>query len=164
MPTASPANQAVATLACTLASLASDTALLAGRASAAANNGTDDAIDAVVGGKVTTGTTPTASRQIEVWAYGSHDDVLYSGGATGADAALSPQGGAKSLLTLLTVIPTNGTSNQQYNWGPFSIANAFGGVMPRRWGIYIVHNTGVNLHATAGNHEIKYTPVKYESS
>jgi hypothetical protein len=36
-------------------------------------------------------------------------------------------------------------------------------VVPEKWGIYVVHNTGVNLHATAGNHEVKYTPVKFES-
>jgi len=163
MATATPSNQAAVTHTVTLASLASDTNLVAGREGTAIdNNATDDAIDAMIGGKVTTGTSPTASRQIEIWLYGSYDGTSYSGGATGSDANLTPQ--AKTLLTLLTVIPTTSTSNQLYTWGPFSVAAAFGGTMPRKWGVFIVHNTGVNLNSTAGNHEVRHTPVKYESA
>lgn len=164
MTTATPANQAAVTLTHTLASLASDTNLVAGRASAAAdNNGSDDAIDCMVGGKVTTGTSPTASRQIEVWLSGSYDGTSYAGGASGSDANLTPTG-SKTLLKLLTVIPTSSTSDVTYTWGPFSVAAAFGGTMPRKWLVYVVHNTGQNLNSTGGNHETKYTPVKYESA
>jgi hypothetical protein len=161
MSTSTPNYAAASTLTATIASLSSDTNLVAGRASAAVDNTTADAIDALVGGKVTTGTSPTADRQIEIWAYGSYDGTSYSGGATGSDANLTPQ--AKSLLKLLVVIPTTSTSNQLYTWGPVSIAQAFGGIVPPKWGIYIVHNTGVALNSTSGNHEIKYTPVKFES-
>lgn len=162
MTTASPSYGTTTAMTITLASLASDTSLVAGRQSTVAANGTDDAIDALVGGKITTGTTPTASRQIEVWLFGSYDDSEYSGGAGASDAALTPD--AKSLLKLLTIIPTVNTSDKAYRWGPFSVAQAFGGVMPENWGVYIVHNTGVNLNSTAGNHEVYYTPVKYESA
>ena len=163
MPTASPNYGAAATLTMTLASLASDVNLVAGRASTNVNNGAAgaDAIDALVGGKVTTGTSPTVDRQIEVWAYGTYDGTSYSGGATGTDANLTPQ--AKGLMRLLTVIPTDATSNKTYTWGPVSLAQAFGGMLPERWGIYIVHNTGVALNATGSNHEVRYTPVKIES-
>lgn len=162
MTTATPLYGTPAALTVTLASLASDTNLVAGRASTSIDNSSVDAIDCIVGGKVTTGTSPTASRQIEVWAYGSYDGTSYSGGATGSDANLTPQ--AKTLLRLLTVIPTTSTSDQAYTWGPFSVATAFGGTMPYKWGIYVVHNTGVALNATGGNHEVKYTSVKYESA
>lgn len=147
----------------TLASLASDTNLVAGREGTAIDqSGTDDAIDALVGGKVTTGTSPTASRQIEVWLYGSYDGTSYSGAATGSNANLTPS--EKTLLKLLTIIPTVNTSDKTYAWGPFSVAQAFGGVLPPKWGVFIVHNTGVNLNATSGNHEVKHTPVKFESA
>lgn len=162
MTTATPTYGTPAALTMTLASLSSDTNLVAGRESTAIDNSTVDAIDAIVGGKVTTGTSPTANRQIEVWVYGSYDGTSYSGGATGSDANLTPQ--AKSLMRLLTVIPTSSTSDQTYTWGPFSVAQAFGGAMPLEWGIYVVHNTGVNLNSTGGNHEVKYTSVKYESA
>lgn len=160
--TASPANQAAVTHTITLTGLASDTNLVAGRAGTAIDNATDDAIDSVVGGKVTTGTSPTAARQIEIWVYGSYDGTTYSGAATGSDANLTPA--EKTLLKLLTIIPTVNTSDKTYPWGPFSVAQAFGGTMPRKWGVYIVHNTGVNLNATGSNHEVKHTPVKYESA
>lgn len=163
MATATPAYQSVVTHTITLASLASDTNLVAGREGTAIDQAaTDDAVDSIVGGFVTTGTSPTASRQIEVWLYGSYDGTSYSGGATGSNANLTPQ--AKTLMRLLTVIPTTSTSDQKYTWGPFSVAATFGGTMPRKWGAYIVHNTGVNLNSTGGNHEVKHTPVKYESA
>lgn len=162
MTTSTPLYGTPAALTMTIASLASDTNLVAGRESTAIDNSSVDAIDCIVGGKVTTGTGPTASRQIEVWLYGSYDGTSYSGGATGSNANLTPQ--SKNLFTLLTIIPTTSTSDQLYTWGPFSVAAAFGGTMPYKWGVYIVHNTGVNLNATAGNHEVKYTSVKYESA
>lgn len=159
--TATPAYQSVVTMTHSLASLASDTNLVAGRESTAADNTSDEAIDCLVGGKIETGTSPTAG-QIEVWLTTSYDGSSFSGGATGSDANLTPQ--AKSLLKLLTIIPTTSTSNQLYTWGPFSVAAACGGVMPKKWGIYVVHNTAVNLNATSGNFETKYTPVKYQSA
>jgi len=147
----------------TLTSLASDTNLLAGRAGTAIDQkDTDDAIDVAVGGLVTTGTTPTASRQIEVWAYGSYDDTNFNDGITGTDANKTLV--TKSTLRMLTVIPTNSTSDKAYYWGPFSIMGAFNGIIPVQWGIFIVHNTGVALNATAANHEVEHYPVKYESA
>jgi hypothetical protein len=166
MPTATPNYGSPVTLTLGLATgpLASDTNLVAGRQSTVADQASDDCIDALVGGKITTGTSPTAARQIEVWAFGTYDGTSYGGGAGATDANLTPQASQKSQFRLLTVIPTNATSNQLYTWGPFSIAAAFGGTMPAKWGIFVVHNTGVALNATAGNHECKYTPVKYESA
>lgn len=142
--------------------LASDTNLVAGRESTAIDNTSDLAIDAIVFGKVTTGTTPTNSRQIEVYLYGSVDGTNFSGGASGSDANLTPQ--TKDLLRLLQIIPTNNTSNQAYTWGPFSVAQAFGGTMPANWGVYVVHNTAVALNSTGGNHFVKYRTVKYASA
>jgi hypothetical protein len=163
MTTATPVFSGAVTHTITLASLASDTNLLAGRAGTAIDQkDTDDAIDSLVGGLVTTGTTPTAARQIEVWAYGTPDDTNFNEAITGSDANKTLV--TKTLLRLLTIIPTNSTSDKSYYWGPFSIAQAFGGVMPAQWGIFIVHNTGANLNATGGNHFVKHFPVKFESA
>lgn len=163
MSTASPLYGSKVTMTITLASLASSSTLVAGRESTAVDNkDTDDAVDALVGGKVTTGTGPTTARQIEIWAYGSYDDTDFSGSASGSDAALTPT--EKTLLKLLTVIPTDATSDKTYKWGPFSVAQAFGGILPVQWGIWITHNTAVNLNATGGNHEIEYFPIKFESA
>jgi len=163
MATATPSYGTAATVTITLASLASDTNLIAGRVSTEVDNTTDLAIDCLVGGKITTGTSPTASRQIEVWVAGSYDGTTRSAGAGASDANFSPTG-EKNLLKLLTIIPTDATSNHTYEWGPCSVAQAFGGTMPRSWSVYVVHNTGVNLNSTAGNHEVRYTPVQYVSA
>jgi hypothetical protein len=165
MTTLTPVYGSVATLTFGLASLANDsTNYLAGRESAAADNTSDLADDCMVGGKITTGTSPTAGRQIEVWAIGSYDGTSFSGNATGADANLTLTAPTKALLKLLQIIPTDATSNHLYTWGPFSVAQAFGGTMPRKWSIFVVQGTGVALNATAGNHELKYTPIKYQST
>lgn len=160
--TATPANQTVTTHTITIASLASDTNLVAGRAGTAINNATEDAMDAVLGGFITTGTSPTASRQIEVWVFGSYDGTTYAGDATGTDANLTPS--AKTSMKLGQIIPTSSTSNVKYSFCIGSVAALFGGAMPPKWGVFVVHNTGVALNATGGNHEIKHTPVKYESA
>ena len=165
MATATPIFGSLVTMTCTLASLASDANLLIGRETTARDQkDVDDCIDALLGGTITTGTSPTAAKQIEVWLYGSYDDTNFSASATGADAGLTVTAESKSLMRLLTIIPTHATSNTGYKWGPFSVAQAFGGIIPVQWGAFIVHNTGVALHATGGNHEIEYFPVKFESA
>jgi hypothetical protein len=161
MATATPVYGTPTAMTITIAALASDTTLVAGRAGTAVDQkDTLDAVDVLVGGKITTGTSPTAARQIEVWAYASYDDTEFSGSATGSDANLTPD--EKTTMRLLQVIPTVNTSNKTYKF--LSIANAFGGTVPVQFGIYVVHNTGVALHATGANHEIVYITVKYESA
>lgn len=164
MTTATPVYGSPVTMTMTLASLATSSTLVAGRESTAVDNkDTDDAIDCLVGGKVTVGTTPTANTQIQVWIYGSYDDVEFSGSAAGTDGALTPS--AKELMRLLVCIPSIATtSNVTHKWGPYSVAQAFGGVMPVQWGIWITHNTVAALHATGSNHEVVYYPVKFESA
>jgi hypothetical protein len=146
----------------TLASLATSTAAAGvGRESAAVDNTADLADDAIVGGKIKTGTT-TANTQIEIWVAGSYDGTSYTGGATGADAGLTLIPAVRILLKPLLTIPIPDTTARTYTWAA-SIAQAFGGVMPKKWSIFVLNSSGANLDATAGNHELKYTPVQYQS-
>jgi hypothetical protein len=82
--------------------------------------------------------------------------------ATGSDAGLTVTSNTKTLMRLLTIIPTDAATSFTYTWGPFSVAQAFGGTMPRKWGLWAVHNMGQILNA-AGN-LAKYTPIKYQSA
>jgi hypothetical protein len=145
----------------TLASLGSSAT--AGRESTAVDNTSTLAVDYIVGGKITTGTTPTANNVIEVWAYGMYDATEYIGGATGSDAALTPAGN-KNLLKLIQVIQVTATSNVAYAWGCTSVATLFGGVVPQKWGIWVLNTSAVALNSTGGNHEAYYTSVKYTST
>jgi hypothetical protein len=149
----------------TLASLASTTAdPPVGRESTEVLQSTDLGLDVLVDGKITTGTSPTASRAIRIWAWaGAYDGaaVRRPAGATGGDAGLTPGSWWGGEFKMLHYIETSGTSNVTYTFAGRSLLAAFGGfLLPARWGIFVDHNTGVNLNSTGGNHELRYTPAK----
>jgi len=151
---------AVAADTMTLASLASDTNLVAGRESTAVHHTTE--IDSLIQVSIMTGTTPTTGKVIEIWAYASLDGTNFTGSATGADANLTPS--EKSLMVLLGQMVVDGTSNKAYTSRVYSMAQAFGGTLPEYTGIYVVQNTGAALNATGGNHFVKRVKVNYKST
>ena len=148
----------------TLASLASDTNLLAGRESAEIVNTSTLALDYLVSGKVTAGTSPTASRQIEVWVVGSWDGTNWPDVFDGTESAetITSSDIKAAVCRLVSAMATASTSDRAYHFGPVSIASLFGGVVPPKFVVFVVHNTGVNLNSTAGNHQIRIQPV-YET-
>lgn len=155
---------ASAALTITLTSLASDTNLIAGRESTAISNASNLYDDILIGGKVTTGTTPTTLRQIDIWGYATVNDTpLYPDAITGTDGnrTMTTADIRNASLRLLASLRTDATSDRSYWMAPVSLAAVFGGVLPRNWGIWIVHNTGANLNATGSNQALYYTPVYY---
>lgn len=162
MPTASPLYGAPTPLVITLASLATSAAS-AGRESTAIDTVVDDVLDYELGGFITTGTTPTANATIEIWVYGSYDGTNFTGGATGVNAALTPAG-TKTLMRLAYVIVVTTTTGVRHTFHLGSVANMFGGLLPSKWGVWVLNSSGVALNATATNHELKYRTIKYESA
>ena len=148
----------------TLASLASDTNLLAGRESAEVVNTSTLALDYLVSGKITTGTSPTAARQIEVWAVGSWDGTNWPDVFDGTESTetITSSDIKNSVCRFVAVMATSATSNVGYHFGPVSIASAFGGVCPPKFVLFVTHNTVAALNATAGNHQIRLLPT-YET-
>jgi hypothetical protein len=148
------------TITAAIASLASDTNLLAGLESSIIDNTTDGFEDIILSGKATTGTSPTASRQIEVWAVAwdsnAWPDVF--DGTSSAETITSADIKA-ALCKAVAIMPTNNTSDRAYFFTGVSAKQVFGGVLPSKFVLFIVHNTGVNLNATAGNHEFRYQGV-----
>lgn len=161
--TASIAYGTSTALTITLTSLASSSTLVAGRESTAIDNTSTLAIDYIVGGKTRAGAGTPIAAQMEYWAYGSYDGTTYSGGATGSDAGLTFTN-EKTALRLLYIQPSDTTASHTYEWGPYSISQAFGGVVPKKWGIFFVHSMSATLSATASDHEMKYTAVNYTSA
>lgn len=153
---------ASAALTITLASLASSATWVAGQESTAVATG-DPVLDYLVAGKVTVGTSPTANTQIQVWAYGSYDDTpTYPDTIDGTNSAETLTSAAirNAALTLLAVMDVDATTSDRTYWfSPTSLAAAFGGVLPKNWGVWVTHNTGVNLNSTGSNHALSYTPV-----
>ncbi len=148
------------TITAALASLASDTNLLAGLESAIVDNTSDGFEDIILSGKVTTGTSPTATRSIEVWAVAwdssAWPDVF--DGTSSAETITSADIKA-SLCKPVAIMPTNNTSDRTYLFTGVSAKQVFGGVLPSKFVLFVTHNTGVNLNGTAGNHELRYQGV-----
>lgn len=145
----------------TLASLASDSNKLAGRESTAVSNTSNKYLDYLIAGKITTGTSPTAGDVIEVWAYASLDDTptypdVFDG--TDSNETVTSENVKFSALKLIASIAVDSTSDRTYPFGPVSLASLYGAV-PKHHGVFVVHNTDVNLNSTGGNHSISYTPV-----
>lgn len=147
----------------TLASLASSTGLVAGRESTSYDNSTAKDPDVLVSGKVTTGTSPTASKSIEVWIVAPIEDTpTWPDVFDGTDSAETATG--RNVLfgsaKLGAVIASDNTSDRTYAIAPFSVAALFGGHMPKQFSVFVVHDTGVNLNSTAGNHAIYVQPIQ----
>lgn len=145
----------------TLASLASDTNLLTGRESDAIVNTSTLALDYLVSGKITVGTSPTASRTIEVWAVGSWDGTNWPDVFDGTDSAetITSAEIKTTICRCVASIPTTNNSDRTYPFGPVSIASLFGGMVPPRFVFFVTHSTAVNLNSTAGNHQIRLQPI-----
>lgn len=151
-----------------LASLASGSAgvYTAGRESTAVDNTTNVDLDHLVSGKITTGTSPTASRSINVYAYANissssgtptYPDVL---DGTDSDETFTSANVMGSAVRLVASITTDNTSDRAYYFGPVSIASLFGGSLPKFWGVFVAHDSGVALNSTAGNHKISYERIQ----
>jgi hypothetical protein len=145
------------TLTCAVASLASDTNLLTGIESSVIDNTTDGFTDIIISGKVTTGTNPTNSTRIEVWAIawdGANWPDVFDGTTSGETITSSDIKNA--ICKNIASMSTNNTSDRTYHFSGVSLRGAFGGCLPSKVVLFVVHNTGVALNATAGNHEFSY--------
>ena len=148
------------TLTASVASLASDTNLLAGIESSIIDNTADGFDDILVSGKITTGTSPTASRQIEVWAIawdGANWPDVFDG--TSGSETITSSDIKNAICRAVAIMSTNSTSDRTYHFTGVSLRNAFGGELPSKIVLFQTHNTGVALNATAANHELSYYGV-----
>lgn len=148
----------------TLASLATDTNLLTGRESTAVDNSINKYLDYHISGKITTGTSPTTAKSIQVWAVGSWDGTSWPDVFDGTDSAetITSANHKNAVCKFLAEMATDATSDRTYHFGPISLAAAFGGVCPVKFVVFVTHNTAVNLNSTAGNHQIRIQPI-YET-
>lgn len=150
-----------AALTITLASLATSSNKIVGRESTAVDNTTTLALDYLVSGKITTGTSPTTGKTIDVWVGALADDTTWPGvlDGTDSDETFADAPIRNATLALACTMVTNATSDTTYWFKAFSVAQLFGGVLPKKFVVFVTHDTAVNLNSTAGNHAIWATPV-----
>lgn len=157
-----PAYASSAAFTITLASLATSSTLVAGREGTAISNTSNLYDDYLIGGKVTTGTSPTVDTQIEVSVYGGYSDTpTYIDVLDGTDSAetFTSVNVKRSAVRIIERMFVDNTSDRTYGFGPVGVKQAFGGIMPKNFGPFVTHSTAVNLNSTGGNHEIVYTGV-----
>lgn len=122
----------------------------AGRASTAIDNTANLFLDALVSLKIKTSASALANdKAVYVYAYGTSDGGTdYTDGITGSDAAFTATNPPN--VRLIGVINAVASSTT-YVGGPFSVAAAFGGVLPDHWGIFVVNFTGQSLDASVAS-------------
>ena len=154
----------VTALTCTLASLATG-ALTAGREAVFIDNTANLFDDIILSGKITVGTTPTVNTQIVVYVFAEVDNTpTWPDVFLGTDTAktLTTVGVGASFLRVAAVLNVDSsTSNRTYPFTGISLASIFGGTLPPRIGVFVTHNTGVALNATAGNHALNVRGINY---
>lgn len=142
---------------CTLASLGAGSS----RESTAVDNTTNLYRDALVMVKVKNHATsaPTGDKAVYVYVYGTVDTAgpTYSDAATGTDAAITPD--SPTHLKPLGVLQFTAAA-QTKKGGPWSVAAAFGGRLPEKWGLVITNATGFTLDATEGNFSKLYQGIQ----
>lgn len=146
----------------TLASLATSSDWTAGRESTAVDNTSNKYLDYLLAGKVTVGTTPTISTEIRAYVVALMEDSTYPDVFDGTDSAETAtsagvRDGFAKLAAVMRVDST--TSDRAYFFGPVSVASLFGGACPKKFVVFITHNSGVNLNSTGGNQAVHVTPV-----
>jgi hypothetical protein len=92
---------------------------------------------------------------VDFYVYSALGDTTYTDSATGSDAAFTAAN-RRNARYAGSIQLNAGTTAERLE---FSIAQAFGGVMPDKWGLIAVNNSGAALSATAGDHVIEYQGV-----
>lgn len=148
----------------TLASLVTSATLVAGQESDLVDNTSNKYDDYLLSGKITTGTNPTADKAIEIWVIAPINDTPtwpdVVDGVNSAETFTNLQI-KNSCGRLAHTISNTSVSDITYPFGQLSIAELFGGRCPAKFVVFVTHNTGVNLNATAGNHEISVQGITY---
>jgi len=144
----------------TLASLASDISLIGGR-QATVIDATGGLIDILLSGKIKTGTSPTTARQIEVHAIAPLDDSNWPDafGASDAAVTISSVEVKGVICNPVAIMPITSTTGAVYSFSGVSLAALFGGTLPPKIVIWVVHNCAVALDSTGGNHALYMKPV-----
>jgi len=130
---------------CTITSLANN----GQRQSTAVDNSSNKFLDALVFLTIKSAAASTSSTgYVNVYAYGTSDGGSnYSDGASGSDGSITLTSPPNMRLIGSVNVVANSTT---YKAGPFSVAAAFGGVLPEKWGIVVENKTGATLDASVG--------------
>lgn len=154
------------------APLATSSTLVAGRESDVVVETTELTIDEIISGEiqVNTGAAPTVNTLIQVYVWGQINDTptypeVGTAGTrlTGADAnaTFASTDARNAACRLISQVVVPATTSLKHPIAPIGIAQFFGGVLPKRWGLFVTQNTGQNLNTA--NSALQRMPVQYQS-
>jgi hypothetical protein len=153
-----------------ISSLATSSTFVAGYESGEIDNTTNKYVDVLVDVKGITGhasTAPTVGQYIGLWVWGS-DVSLATTPIDVLDGTASVETlGHVSVLNSLKLAGapavTVATAGLKYYIQPFSVAQLFGGIMPKFWGLYLAHNhTGALAASQSGL--FQYSGITYTNT
>lgn len=103
-------------------------------------------------------TSPANDKAAYVYVYGGLE-TSYTNPASGSEGTITLTSIASTAqnLRLLGVMPYN-TADEIVESSIFSVATAFGGVLPTKWGIVIMNYSGAALHSSGNT--VKWVGVK----
>lgn len=134
------------------------------------NEGSDDAMDAILGGtfEMNNSSAPTASASVDVyvaarWGDGTNDFQASIGtGLPGEGTKTAGTNFMEENLTLAAIVTVPATTSAQVKWSAGSVAALFGGTMPPAWCVVVENNSGQAL--SANDNDVTYVPIKYDST
>ena len=149
----------------------SSSTFIGGWTSNSVNNTTDLAVDYLVSGQFTTESTNRQAGFIYVYAYAAFNDTptwpdLFSSGTEGSVGAATVHDTEQrdSGMRLLAAIEVDNGASEVYTFPPTSIAQAFGGVVPAYWALFVTSNaaTSTNDWCVASGTALYHAPVVYQ--
>lgn len=143
-----------------ITSLATSSTWVAGYEWFIIDNTTELAIDYFVDLVIRCGTTPTVNTEIRVYLAGSYDGSTYPDvfDGTGSAETVTSAGVRDSFMKLAGVGVVDATTSDRDYPIQFNTSSFFPNP-PKKIVVFVAHNTGVNLNATAGNHKYAYSPI-----
>ena len=136
--------------------IATSTTFIAGWESATIDNTSTKFLDFLMSGtiQIHDDAAPGAGSQVRVYIVAMTSDTTWPDlmdGTESTDAFAGPEQmlAVAKLGCVISPLVTSG-QNIIYSFGPFSVANLYGGACPPKFVVFITHNTGANLH-TSGN-------------
>jgi hypothetical protein len=136
-----------------LNSLGSSSTWLSGRQATAVDNTSNKYLDYHLSGQVKVGTPTGTTGEIRIYVVSMIDDSTWPDtfGATDAAVTVTSVGVGQGFLKLAATMAVDATTTGRvYPFGKVSVASLFGGVCPPKFTVFVTHNTGAALDASAG--------------
>jgi hypothetical protein len=147
-----------------LASLAASSTLLGGAESGAVDNSSNKYTDYLLAGYIKAGASNCQIGVIEVHVVGMTNDTEWPDVFDGTDSAETVTSAEikASVCRPAAVIATTNSNDRVYGFGPVSVANLFGGSMPKKFVVFVSQTAQTSTNALASSgHKLSVTPVYY---